>query len=139
MKIWCFTSFIALFLLTPAKAAERDFHPGVSGTDDRVRVGDRPGPWQAVGQVNGASYRSISRCTGTLIAPDVVITAAHCLIDAIKGTPLPPHQIHFLAGPPNAPLKTHANAKCLRFHPEYPLRDAADPKPVALGQSRPDD
>jgi protease YdgD len=139
MKIWCFTFLFVLAALSVAKAAEKDFHPGVIGTDDRVRVGATPGPWQAVGQVNGASYRNINRCTGTLVARNIVITAAHCLIDHIKGTPLPPHQIHFLAGPPGAGLKIHANAKCLRFHPQYPLRDPADPKPVALGQAWSDD
>jgi protease YdgD len=35
--------------------------------------------WQAVGRVNAAGYRSREMCTGTLIAPDTVLTAAHCV------------------------------------------------------------
>lgn len=35
--------------------------------------------WAAVGQVNAAGFKVRSGCTGTLIAPDLVATAAHCV------------------------------------------------------------
>ena len=34
----------------------------------------------AIGRVNAASYRTREMCTGTLIAPDAVLSAAHCVL-----------------------------------------------------------
>lgn len=45
------------------------------GRDDRVRVDVDKKPWTMIGQV--LTKRGVS-CTGTLVAPDVVVTAAHC-------------------------------------------------------------
>ncbi|MEQ1708285.1 MAG: trypsin-like serine protease [Terricaulis sp.] len=46
------------------------------GHDDRVRVNARELPWRFMGRfVNGAG----EACTATLIARDVIVTAAHCI------------------------------------------------------------
>ena len=58
---------------------------------------DEQAKWNAVGRINTAGYKSRSMCTGTLIAPDKVATAAHCLKTAI-GDWATPSDIHFLAG-----------------------------------------
>ena len=52
-------------------------------------------PWLAVGQLVLA--RSAT-CSGTLIAPDIVLTAAHCLYDSRSGRKIAPGSITFLAG-----------------------------------------
>lgn len=39
-----------------------------------------------------------SRCTGTLISADMVLTAAHCVIPAKTSTPVPPSVIRFSLG-----------------------------------------
>ncbi|MFN3955218.1 MAG: trypsin-like serine peptidase [Pararhodobacter sp.] len=51
--------------------------------------------WEAVGRLNLGSR---AFCTATLIAPDRVLTAAHCLFDRATGAPLEPGSITFLAG-----------------------------------------
>ena len=43
--------------------------------------------WQAIGRLNQAGYKSHSLCTGTLVAPDVVLTAAHCF-DLTRSDPV---------------------------------------------------
>ncbi|POA99819.1 serine protease [Chromobacterium sinusclupearum] len=48
------------------------------GKDDRVLTKPNKMPWQAVGQLE---TRSQNICTGTLVAPDVVLTAGHCFLD----------------------------------------------------------
>lgn len=51
--------------------------------------------WEAVGylDIGGQGF-----CTGTLIETDVVLTAAHCLIDEHSGERRDPTKIRFLAG-----------------------------------------
>ena len=81
-----------------APISSRELHPGIIGDDNRVRVEQRGPPWDAVGQVNVGGYRRVGQCKGTLIAPEVVLTAAHCVVDPCRAAPFPLHDIHFLAG-----------------------------------------
>ncbi|ATG49352.1 hypothetical protein CEW89_18280 [Celeribacter ethanolicus] len=50
--------------------------------------------WEGVGRLEMAGEGT---CTGALIAPDLVLTAAHCVMDA-ENTPLAPEKITFRAG-----------------------------------------
>ncbi len=47
------------------------------GRDDRVLFDTAEHPWSAIGQLQFAGGGA---CSGSLIAPDIVLTAAHCLI-----------------------------------------------------------
>ncbi|MEZ5779010.1 MAG: trypsin-like peptidase domain-containing protein [Paracoccaceae bacterium] len=78
--------------------------------------------WEAVGRVDLGSK---GYCTGTLIAPDTVLTAAHCLFD--KGQPVDPSAIRFRAGLVDG--DSIAQSRIARFiaHPGY---DAARPTSV---------
>ena len=78
---------------------------------------DHPGT-QSAKSMSGA-YRIAGRCTGTLVAPDVVLTAAHCVMDPWRKAPFPLHDIHFLAGVRGAESKGHATPKCLHFLKNY--------------------
>lgn len=46
------------------------------GRDDRVRVDARAAPWRYMGRFTSAIGQ---RCTATLIASNVIVTAAHCI------------------------------------------------------------
>lgn len=107
-----------------APSSSRELRPGIIGDDDRVRVEQRGAPWNAVGQVNVGGYRRVGQCTGTLIAPDVVLTAAHCVVDAWRAAPFPLHDIHFLAGVHGAENSGHSTAKCLHFLADYKFSPA---------------
>lgn len=48
------------------------------GYDDRVLLRTDAYPWTAIGQID---FDAGTSCTGTLVAADVVLTAAHCIHD----------------------------------------------------------
>lgn len=100
-------------LAAASPAAARDLTPGIIGTDDRAPVDVAHAPWNAVVQVNVAGYRRRTNCSGTLIAPDRVLTAAHCLLDAAKGDVFPLTTIHVLTGVFGSRFTGHAQPKCV--------------------------
>jgi len=55
-------------------------------------------PWPSIGRVNVAGYRTTSMCTGTLIAPNIVLTAAHCLYNKTTLKKFPEDDMFFIAG-----------------------------------------
>jgi len=52
--------------------------PLAMAQEPRLLTPEEHAQWQAIGRVNQAGFKSRSLCTGTLIAPDKVLTAAHC-------------------------------------------------------------
>jgi protease YdgD len=128
-----FAAICLLGYLVSFSAFSQDLRPHIIGDDDRIRIDAHGSPWDAIGQVNIAGYRTRSMCTGTLIAPDLVLTAAHCVMDATKKVPHPLHRIHFLAGVRGSKHNGHSTAKCLRFLADYTYL----PPPRSAGQSLP--
>jgi len=112
-------AFVACAISAAAQTGEGDGLPGIIGDDDRQVIDSWDRPWQAVGQVNVIGYRTSAWCTGTLIAPKVVLTAAHCLMDHWKREPYPMHSIHFVAGVRRDKSLGHSAAKCVRFPKGY--------------------
>ncbi|WP_372618455.1 trypsin-like serine peptidase [Falsiroseomonas sp.] len=69
--------------------------PGVGADDPRRPANLRLAPWDAVGRVQTELG---GRCTGVMVAPDRVLTAAHCLIAPRTGNFVQPRSVHFLLG-----------------------------------------
>jgi V8-like Glu-specific endopeptidase len=58
-------------------------------------------------------------CTGAMIAPDLVLTAAHCLFEKVSGDLIAPSSIEFLAGWRNGRASAYRNVKRAVIHPDY--------------------
>ena len=64
--------------------------PGVGTDDSRGRLDPEKGPWHAVGKLQVATVNRRQTCTGTLIGPSTVLTAAHCVFKRRRTRPAHP-------------------------------------------------
>ena len=85
--------FASGFLVSGSGAAE--LLPGVGILDRRLAVDVRLPPWNAIAKVQ---TNTATRCSGALVGPDTVITAAHCLYNRRTHTLLQPGSLHVLFG-----------------------------------------
>lgn len=64
----------------------------------RLLSAEEQAPWGAVGKLVNGRIGAQGLCTATLIAPDYILTAAHCLATAQKLTPSQLRRYTFAAG-----------------------------------------
>jgi len=79
-------------------------------------TGDDSRGWEGVGRLNIAGR---GMCTGALIAPDLVLTAAHCLYDKDTRTLFNPTEIEFLAGLRQGRASAYRWVRNAVAHPDY--------------------
>lgn len=99
-----------MMALLPVAAAAGDARLQQLDTTESGRA------WQAVGRldINGMGF-----CTGSLIAPDLVLTAAHCLFDKVSKSRIRPDSIEFLAGWRNGRASAYRAVRRAVVHPDY--------------------
>ncbi|MEI4233590.1 trypsin-like serine peptidase [Roseovarius sp. D22-M7] len=101
-----------LFLCAVAVEAPR----AQEGHFQRLDIAATARHWQAVGRLELAGR---GFCTGTLVAPDLVVTAAHCLYDRETGMRLDPGRIAFRAGLRDGRAVAEARVARAVAHPDY--------------------
>lgn len=93
--------------------------PVASAQDTRLRrldTGEQSKGWEAVGRLDLAGR---GFCTGALIAPDLVLTAAHCLFDSADGSRFNTAEIEFQAGLRNGRAEAYRQVRRVVMHPSY--------------------
>src|SRR5687768_7196016 len=96
---------VALALLAGAAAADEALvtsppNPpsGLRDASLRPRVSPEDMPWRGVGKLQGVDNRLHTACTGALVGPHTVLTAAHCMFNPRTKQPFPSGTLHFLLG-----------------------------------------
>ena len=81
-----------------------------------LQTGEDARGWEAVGRldIDGKGF-----CTGALIAPDLVLTAAHCMFDRDTGAQVDPSRIEFLAGLRNGRALAYRDVSLVLTLPDY--------------------
>ena len=101
-------AFLACLLAAPAAAEDSPL--------ERLSTGDAGRAWEAVGRldVGGESF-----CTAALVAPDLVLTAAHCLFATGTGRQMDLGGIKFLAGWRDGRASAYRGIRQVAIHPGY--------------------
>ena len=99
---------------TAPSGAGAAFGPG-SGIASLQTADDARG-WEAVGRINIDGH---GFCTGALIAPDLVLTAAHCLFDRDTGARVDVADLHFLSGLRNGRALAYRDVRRAVTMPDY--------------------
>jgi V8-like Glu-specific endopeptidase len=81
-----------------------------------LQTADATRGWEGVGRIDIAGR---AFCTGAMIAPDIVLTAAHCLFDSETQKPFAANDFKFLAGWRNGRAVAYRGVKRVLAHPDY--------------------
>lgn len=108
--MWRILVWALSFSVAGASLADTDPAPR------RVLTIDEQQTWSGVGRLN---HSRGGFCSGALIAPDTVLTAAHCVVDEATNGAVPPRDLRFVAGLRTGVYTSHRRAVEAKTHPDW--------------------
>ncbi len=98
---------------TQAQSIRKDLPPELRPKNNvtsfhRRAVENTEHPWQAIGRVN---IGGTVHCSGTLVAANIVLTAAHCLYSRRLKKMVVPSSVNFLAGYSKGEFRGHSKVQ----------------------------
>lgn len=127
-NLWISGLFIALITTSIAWADNTSDtqYIGIHGIDNRIVVDGSKPPWQAIGQIITAD---LFACTGVLISPKHVLTAAHCIWNKQTNTLIPTDYIRFETGYHRETYLAARAVKKIKLSAQYQFKDE---QPISL-------
>lgn len=114
---------LSIGLLLGATLAARAEDTSLTALDNGISARG----WEAVGRID---MGTTGFCTGALIAPDLVLTAAHCLFSKETGLPYDTADFVFRAGLRNGRAEATRGVRQAIAHPDYQFAIAPEPEMV---------
>jgi protease YdgD len=123
---------LALALLVLLGGCASQPLPGVGLNDARLAVNITEAPWRSLAAV---ATRQGGRCTGALVAPNIVLTAAHCVVHPRTGTALAPQDVQVVIGLSPADGGRRVSVVSLLTGPGFRARPGPTPDPEVAPDS----
>ncbi len=101
---------LALLADVGPASAQAPQPPGIDPRDPRAALDVATAPWSSVVRINTEAG---THCTGVVIAPRHVATAAHCLVAPRTGRLVQTARVHVLVGYDRGDFTMHARARAM--------------------------